>query len=307
MRVFVFLVLVLGSVFATPTAAKDEKPLVFEPSTPWVMDYAEDSCALRRRFSQDNEEIVLELRSYDPVSTSYQTIVASNSRKPEKAVPKYRYSPATDWVKWTSAMHADFGSGWRAVILTTSVFGEPEVFADGYEDQAPNAAEINAQVTVSGERRAKLRKIAANVENFSIKGAFDQEVVLETGPLDQPLDGLHACMDELLTHWGVDLEAHKALTRKVAPLGMSRWVKKIWRDYPSRALREGRGGIVRVRLGVGSDGKPTSCNVQSDLAGRDFERVACERLERHARFKPALDADGDPIDSFWLTSVRYTT
>jgi len=52
---------------------------------------------------------------------------------------------------------------------------------------------------------------------------------------------------------------------------------------------------VDVRLIVGADGKPTSCNVQLEVRDADFQQVACETLMRNARFEPALDAAAMPL------------
>lgn len=70
-------------------------------------------------------------------------------------------------------------------------------------------------------------------------------------------------------------------------------------DYPSRALRENRSGVVGLRLDVGVDGKATNCTVTSSSGHSDLDSTACQLVVRRARFKPATGSDGAPMASSW--------
>lgn len=70
-------------------------------------------------------------------------------------------------------------------------------------------------------------------------------------------------------------------------------------DYPSRALRENRSGVVGLRLDVGADGKATNCTVTSSSGHSDLDSTACQLVIRRARFKPATGTDGAPMADSW--------
>lgn len=70
-------------------------------------------------------------------------------------------------------------------------------------------------------------------------------------------------------------------------------------DYPSRALRENRSGVVGLRLEVGVDGKAMNCTVTSSSGHSDLDSTACQLVVRRARFKPATGSDGAPMVSSW--------
>jgi periplasmic protein TonB len=83
---------------------------------------------------------------------------------------------------------------------------------------------------------------------------------------------------------------------------------KTWQstnDYPSRALREGREGTVYFSILVGPDGKGKSCTVITSSGHSDLDQAACATAMRRATFNPAKDADGNPIDGVFRSSMTY--
>ena len=76
-------------------------------------------------------------------------------------------------------------------------------------------------------------------------------------------------------------------------------------DYPSSALREEAQGVTAVRLGVGPDGRVTSCDVTSSSGNASLDQAACRNLQRRARFEPALDREGNPTSGSFTKRVRW--
>ena len=76
-------------------------------------------------------------------------------------------------------------------------------------------------------------------------------------------------------------------------------------DYPSRALREEREGTTRFRLTVGSNGRVTNCQVTGSSGHADLDAAACKNLRRRARFRPSLDAAGNPTTGYYSNAVRW--
>lgn len=76
-------------------------------------------------------------------------------------------------------------------------------------------------------------------------------------------------------------------------------------DYPSRALREEREGTTRFRLTVNADGRVSDCQITGSSGHADLDEAACKNLTRRARFRPALDANGDPTTGSYSNAVRW--
>ena len=76
-------------------------------------------------------------------------------------------------------------------------------------------------------------------------------------------------------------------------------------DYPSRALREEREGTTRFRLTVNADGRVSDCQVTGSRGHSDLDEASCKNLTRRARFKPALDANGNPTTGSYSNAVRW--
>ncbi len=76
-------------------------------------------------------------------------------------------------------------------------------------------------------------------------------------------------------------------------------------DYPPRALREERTGTTRFRLTVGTNGRPTGCEVTSSSGSPDLDEATCTYAQRRAKFSTAMDTDGQPTTGSYNGSVRW--
>lgn len=76
-------------------------------------------------------------------------------------------------------------------------------------------------------------------------------------------------------------------------------------DYPSRALREGRSGVVGLRLDIGVDGRVASCSVTSSSGHSDLDATACQLVTRRGRFKAATGSDGAPMADSYVFRFKW--
>jgi len=77
-------------------------------------------------------------------------------------------------------------------------------------------------------------------------------------------------------------------------------------DYPPSALREGLAGTVKVRLKVSSSGRVQQCDVLSSSGHDVLDSTTCRLLTSRARFTPARDKNGNPVDGEFVTSERWS-
>ena len=102
---------------------------------------------------------------------------------------------------------------------------------------------------------------------------------------------------------GIDNDAKLPPTRPATPIGNpGNWMDSA--DYPREMLAQYRQGIVGVRLVVNEMGAVDKCFVDVDKPG-PFEEAVCQAITKHARFEPALDADGKPMRSLYTNTVRF--
>jgi len=76
-------------------------------------------------------------------------------------------------------------------------------------------------------------------------------------------------------------------------------------DYPSRALREEREGTTGFRLVIGTDGRVADCTITSSSGHSDLDQATCDNLRRRARFRPAEDTSGNPVQGSYSSRVRW--
>ena len=90
-----------------------------------------------------------------------------------------------------------------------------------------------------------------------------------------------------------------------SPRGQAGWARRIQSNYPRRAEREGIEGNVGVTITVGTDGRVASCRVSASSGSSDLDAAACDGMTRYARYNPAQDVAGNPIQDTVSTTIVY--
>ncbi|APE29233.1 energy transducer TonB [Aurantiacibacter gangjinensis] len=89
------------------------------------------------------------------------------------------------------------------------------------------------------------------------------------------------------------------------PLEQAQWARRIIENYPSRALRQEQEGRVQFTVTVGTNGRVNACRITKSSGFPILDDAACRGMERYARFEPALDRSGNPVEGSWSTAVVY--
>lgn len=279
---------------ATTMSANAQDTPELAPSTPWNLHYDTDSCALRRMFGEGERQAYVELRRFDRAPT-LQAAVGSNWMKAtRRADLRYRFGGGGDWSKESSATALTMGEGFSGVLFF------PTLLPDFEEIEDP--AELDLRLREI-DWQAMEKEAGARVDTLAVSGAFNRTIALKLGSLEQPVAALNRCIDELMTHWGIDVEAHKTLTRGPLPINVRRAQRMI--DYPPQMLHQGTPGVVNIRLSIDETGGITACQIQMPLSDPAFEKTSCANIQRALKFEPALDKDGKPIASYWTTRVVF--
>ena len=116
---------------------------------------------------------------------------------------------------------------------------------------------------------------------------------------------LRTCIDDLLAGLGIDRAQESSISRDVRPTNQLEWARRMQQGLPRQVTREAKNGSARLRLVVGPEGKPTECKALGNSNGSTFGSYACESALKHARFEPAIDANGQAVVSLFVTTVTY--
>lgn len=283
----VVVALAAALVAASAPARAAEEPLKLPPSSDWVVDRDDDSCAVRRTFRTPADQALLEFRQHGP-GDGFQVLITSTTLDASGKAPRVRFEPDTRFYQPDGGLFYRISKG--VAIL----------YRDSLRPNDLSAEEAESWREADWDTRE--RQITA----LSVKEGFERPIVLRTGAFDRPMAALRECMAALLERWGVDAGVQAALSRPARPLDMDDWRKRVQARYPLVGSGR-RSGVSNIRLVVGADGRPTSCIPNKDTLDRSFDEHTCEVMMRHARFEPALDANGRPAASFWTTTVTYMT
>ena len=75
--------------------------------------------------------------------------------------------------------------------------------------------------------------------------------------------------------------------------------------YPPKALREGRQGTTYFTALIGTDGRAKRCTVTKSSGSADLDEAACAILMRRGRWKPATNAEGEPIEASFSSKFKW--
>lgn len=287
----------LAMLAAQPAAAEDEL-LTLAPASAWAMDYADDSCALRREFGTGNGRVVLEIEQFAPGRVDMQFTVVGPSLH-----WRNRFAPGETTLRFVPDMQASPVDGeanispapdWHGITFVTSFLTAPIL-------EAGIAPEGQSAWVATFEQPARERQVTA----LEIRNGTVEDLHLQTGSMGPPMAAMRTCLDELLTHWGIDAEAHRNLRQPVQAIDWQRWVRRVQDVYPSDLAGQGQQAIMRIRLDVTPEGRASGCHMQARVGHEEFERTACDILLNQARFSPALDANGNAIASYHLLRISY--
>ena len=285
-----------------PAVAQDG-PRVFTRTGSWALDAADDSCQLARVFTNGEDQIALALER-NRADNFVRVILVSNALRPYRSAEAmgYRFMPANDQ---RSAMYirSETPDGQTYFNLGT-VFIGPDPFAAmaagaGGAGSGPPTPPAEGFVIPPYNRAAEL-EFAAGITAIEFNEGLNQAVRLETGSLRGPIEALQTCADDLIGTWGLDWQKHQTMTRRAAPVGPAfEWIPSGVIGFGDFANLSGARNPFRVMVGV--DGSVTGCHVHwSSLTERQNAQI-CEGIMANGRFTPALDADGQPMASYWMT------
>ncbi len=287
----------LATLSAKPALA-DDKVVRLKPSSKWNAVYNDDSCRLMRSFGPKDSLVGLVIDQFAPGQQFKLSLVGKPvTRLAQGDKFEFAFGPSEAAQK-TSFFLGDYGKDLPAVILRGSVrvapFTEEEL-----KRISNNSDAFSYRPSAIGPDRL------AAVKQLALGKPGGRQIVLETGAMKAPFAALDTCLKELVGRWGVDFERYQTARSGPRPTkAPGSWVKNT--DYPDKAFQMGKQGIVNFRLSVDASGVPTACHIQQSSRGKDFDEATCKIMMRSARFSPAIDAKGVPMESFYRHTIVFS-
>lgn len=75
--------------------------------------------------------------------------------------------------------------------------------------------------------------------------------------------------------------------------------------YPTKAMREGRGGRVSFTAQISPEGRAIACATTGSSGSEDLDDAACKQVLMYARFEPAHDKNGSVVESSFESRIVY--
>ncbi|TIX49206.1 hypothetical protein [Alteraurantiacibacter aquimixticola] len=293
--------LAAGAALLTMTAAPvqaQDGPRVFERDGSWTLDAGEDSCRLARSFSDGESSVALALER-NRLGNGARLILVGEALRTFRTAEQigYRYLPASEAHDQRTAMfiRSETPDGQTylnlgTILLGPNPFTAPPAMVPGREEGAMVLAPYDR--TAEGE-------FAAGVTGIALNEGMLQPLRIETGSLGGAVEALQACTDDLLLSWGLDWEAHRGMSAPVEPIGPAyEWIPGNAVGFGDFAAFGGSRNPFRVM--VDAEGKPTSCHVHWPSLSDSKNEAICKGIMENGRFHPALDANGQPMASYWM-------
>jgi len=284
--------------------AASPQPVRLQPSSPWVLDYAENSCRLSRAFGTGKDQTILQFESTAPGEMSMIAIGRPLQTGAEEIPGKFL--PVQDDPfkgKAEIATNKRPGVLWAKVALLPAALIARDKAEGELRKAHPGVRPPPIDLADKAEHRAARQAFAAAVTELEIDSRRNRPVILETGSLGEAIKTFDTCNRDSLRDWGVDPDVEDKIARRPWSPNVSSWFTP--EDYPGAMQMQGKQSEVRVRLLVDAAGKVTKCTSLSHFDEPEFNRVTCDKFMKRAKFLPAELADGTKVPSYYINRVNW--
>lgn len=290
---------------AAPTLMAASQPVRLQPSSGWVVDYAEDSCRLIRTFGEGSQQVKLAFESEAPREVDMLAVGKPLINDNQYVGARFLPMQSKPWDGQTAktASSGDPAILWSQVPFVSDAF-IAEHRKDGDKPKVgdstrPPARDL-AREAIWDAQRLETAKAITGLEILTQHG---RSVLLETGSLGAAIAVFDKCSRDSLADWGVDPSLEDKIVRPVWARNVREWLNSS--DYPLAMLNADEQSEVKVRVLVDASGKVTKCTSLSHFRAPEFNEITCRNIRLRARFEPAELADGTKVPSYYTKRINF--
>ena len=289
-----------------PSLASAAAPVHLQPSSPWVVDYAENSCRLIRHFGQGKDSVIFALESEAPDAVdmliSGKPLATSSQEVPAKFLP-LQTKPMLGWVGQSTDNGDPLVLWSKDVRLLPDDAMAAEERREAERKRHPGIRPPAVSVAEPAERKAQRQAFASSITAIEIDARRSRPVILDTGSLGAAIKTFDDCVRYSLRDWGVNPDLEDKIVRPV-------WAPNPWswfsaNDYPRNMVMRGQESVVKIRVLVDAMGRVTKCTSISHFKEPEFNKITCAKFMERGRFEPAELADGTKVPSYYVNKVIF--
>ena len=295
----------ISAIAVIPALAGAATPVHLAPSTPWDVDYAENSCRLIRHFGTGSDDTLLALESEAPGALDMLLVSKRLGTFNEEVPVKFVPVPS----KTMSGVVGETVDKAIPMLLISDIHLLP---ADAVADQEKMEAQRKAHPEIrppavnlaeQASREAQRLAFATNTTAIEVDARPNHPLILDTGSFGNAIKAFDQCSRDSLRDWGVDPDVDSKIVRPV-------WAPRPWAwfnpgDYPRDMLIRGQESVVKVRVLVDATGRVTKCTSLSHFKAPEFNKIVCDKFTAKAHFEPAELADGTKVPSYYVNKVKF--
>ncbi len=283
----------LLALFSAPANAEEYRLAPLAESN-WIAHF-EQNCRLARQFGDADDPTMLIFTQYYPSEGVFLTVAGGPvSRMARSRKINVRFAPA--WSKPLELDHkaAEFGD-WGSAIFLRIPTSEP---TESENEDEPPSYEVEGLYAIDVEAAGSIERLELSSRRHSIS--------LELPGIADAFDILNQCSQNLVSYWGLDLEAHRTMVRVPEPINFDEIKKDIMSVYPRDALDRGEQATLNLRIIVDADGSIEECVLTDVTVTNALESPACDVFGNRAMFVPGEDEAGEPMRSYYTKNIVYT-
>lgn len=297
---------ILACAALAPAPIAASQPLRLQPSSPWVVDYAENSCRLIRKFGSGDAEATLIFESEGP--GQLDMLVLGKPLKTGEEEVTARFLPVQqEPYKGMSVESKDKDT--QAGALFNYVQLLPDAARAAFKAKReqlrahPHDRPPPLDLAEERERKAQRQEFAAKATAIEVNARRGHPIVLETGSMGKAIKSFDECLTSSLKAWGIDPALEDKIVRPVWLQNRTGFIGP--NDYPPAMLVRGQQSDVKVRVLVDASGRVTKCTALSYFKFPEFMQLVCNRISSMAKFAPAELADGTKVPSYYAVHIMF--
>lgn len=262
--------IMLAAALAGQAGGADAPPL--KPVRAWNMEYADSMCVAARAYGDPAAPITIAFKP-TPFGDVLQGVVLGTKKQ--------------------------LGRPARVKIDLLVAGRELDEQQNGTRVHFPNEDRAAITFYFSREQFESL----VGVPSFTVRASGSPPISVALAMGKPVLAALRTCETDLLQHFGYDPAKIAAIAKQAEGASAGQWITND--DYPVSALNANRQGVSFIGWTISPAGRISDCRVLRSSGTPELDEAACNAIQRRGRYRPALDAAGNPVESYSTRNVRW--